>query len=52
MALIHTCSRITDIGRSVAFYGALACEEIGRLPIRDEAMSEGFPPPRVLDFRA
>ena len=37
MALIHTCYRITDIDRSVAFYNALGFEEIGRLPIRDEA---------------
>jgi lactoylglutathione lyase len=33
MALIHTCYRITDIGRSVDFYNALGFEEIGRLPI-------------------
>lgn len=37
MALIHTCYRITDIDRSVAFYNALGFEEIGRIPIRDEA---------------
>src|SRR5437870_4960278 len=35
MALIHTCYRITDIDRSVAFYKALGFEEIGRVPIRD-----------------
>jgi len=37
MALIHTCYRITDIDRSVAFYNALGFEEVGRIPIRDEA---------------
>src|SRR3954447_18148366 len=37
--LIHTCSRITDIDRSVAFYNALGFEETGRLPIRDEAVN-------------
>jgi lactoylglutathione lyase len=35
--LIHTCYRITDIDRSVAFYEALGFEEVGRIPIRDEA---------------
>jgi lactoylglutathione lyase len=35
--LIHTCYRIGDIDRSVAFYEALGFEEIGRIPIRDEA---------------
>jgi lactoylglutathione lyase len=39
MALIHTCYRITDIDRSVAFYNALGFEEVGRLPIRDEAIN-------------
>ncbi len=39
MALIHTCYRITDIDRSVAFYKALGFEEVGRLPIRDEAVN-------------
>ena len=37
MALIHTCYRITDIDRSVAFYEALGFEERKRAPIRDEA---------------
>ena len=37
--LIHTCYRITDIDRSVAFYNALGFEEIGRIPIRDEAVN-------------
>jgi lactoylglutathione lyase len=37
MSLIHTCYRILDPDRSVAFYEALGFEEIGRIPIRDEA---------------
>jgi lactoylglutathione lyase len=39
MALIHTCYRITDVDRSVEFYEALGFEEIGRIPIRDEAIN-------------
>jgi lactoylglutathione lyase len=39
VALIHTCYRITDIDRSVAFYEALGFEEVGRIPIRDEAVN-------------
>ena len=39
MALIHTCYRITDIDRSVAFYTALGFQEVGRVPIRDEAIN-------------
>ena len=39
MALIHTCYRIGDIDRSVAFYKALGFEEVGRMPIRDEAIN-------------
>jgi lactoylglutathione lyase len=39
MALIHTCYRIGDIDRSVAFYEALGFEEVGRMPIRDEAIN-------------
>ena len=39
MSLIHTCYRITDIDRSVDFYRALGFEEMGRLPIRDEAIN-------------
>jgi lactoylglutathione lyase len=39
MALIHTCYRITNIDRSVAFYKALGFDEVGRLPIRDEAVN-------------
>jgi lactoylglutathione lyase len=37
--LLHTCYRIGDIDRSVAFYEALGFEEIRRLPIRDEAIN-------------
>jgi lactoylglutathione lyase len=37
VGLIHTCYRITDIDRSVAFYEALGFEEKRRAPIRDEA---------------
>ena len=39
MELIHTCYRITDIDRSVAFYGALGFEERARMPIREEAIN-------------
>ncbi len=39
MSLIHTCYRITNIDRSVDFYNALGFKEIGRLPIRDEAVN-------------
>ena len=39
MSLIHTCYRILDIDRSVAFYTALGFDEIGRIPIRDEAIN-------------
>ena len=39
MSLIHTCYRITDIDRSVAFYEALGFAEVRRAPIRDEAVN-------------
>jgi lactoylglutathione lyase len=39
MGLIHTCYRIGDIDRSVAFYNALGFEEVGRMPIREEAIN-------------
>jgi lactoylglutathione lyase len=39
MGLIHTCYRIGDIDRSIAFYNALGFEEVGRMPIRDEAVN-------------
>lgn len=38
-SLIHTCYRIGDIDRSVAFYEKLGFEEVGRMPIRDEAIN-------------
>jgi lactoylglutathione lyase len=43
--LIHTCYRIGEIERSVAFYEALGMEELRRVPIRDEATNVflGFP---------
>jgi lactoylglutathione lyase len=53
VSLIHTCYRITDIDRSVEFYRALGFDEIGRLPIRDEAINvfmglpEDGPEPRL-----
>jgi lactoylglutathione lyase len=39
MELIHTCYRITDVERSVAFYTALGFEERRRMPIREEAIN-------------
>ena len=39
MALLHTCYRITDIERSLAFYRALGFEEVRRMPIREEAIN-------------
>jgi lactoylglutathione lyase len=53
MSLIHTCYRISNIDRSVAFYSALGFKEIGRIPIRDEAINvfmglpEDGPVPRL-----
>jgi lactoylglutathione lyase len=53
MSLIHTCYRILDVDRSVAFYEALGFEEKGRIPIRDEAINvfmglpEDGPEPRL-----
>src|SRR3954447_25816931 len=37
--LIHTCYRIGDIDRSVEVYEKLGFEEVGRFPIRDEAIN-------------
>jgi lactoylglutathione lyase len=37
--LIHTCYRITDPERSVAFYEALGFEKRRKLPIREEAVN-------------
>ena len=39
MEFIHTCYRITDPARSVAFYEALGLEKRRELPIREEAMN-------------
>jgi lactoylglutathione lyase len=39
MSLIHTCYRIMDIDRSVAFYEALGFREMSRFPIGDEAIN-------------
>lgn len=36
---LHTCYRIGDIDRSVAFYEKLGFEETGRMPIGDEAIN-------------
>ena len=53
MSLIHTCYRILEIDRSVAFYEALGFEEKRRAPIRDEAINvfmglpEDGPEPRL-----
>jgi lactoylglutathione lyase len=53
MGLIHTCYRITEIERSVAFYEALGFAELRRAPIRDEAINvfmglpEDGPEPRL-----
>jgi lactoylglutathione lyase len=37
--LIHTCYRVTDPERSIAFYEALGLECRRELPIRDEAVN-------------
>ena len=37
--LVHTCYRITNPDRSVAFYEALGFEKRRKLPIRDEAIN-------------
>jgi lactoylglutathione lyase len=39
MSLIHTCYRILEVDRSVAFYKALGFDEMRRVPIRDEAIN-------------
>ena len=35
--LIHTCYRVLDLGRSVAFYERLGFEELRRMAIGDDA---------------
>lgn len=37
--LIHTCYRVFDLDRSLAFYAKLGFEESRRVPIRDEAVN-------------
>jgi lactoylglutathione lyase len=37
--LIHTCYRVLDLERSVAFYERLGFEELRRVPIREEAIN-------------
>ena len=37
--LIHTCYRVLDLDRSIEFYEKLGMEEVGRIPIRDEAIN-------------
>ena len=39
MAFIHTCYRISDPQRSIAFYEALGFETRRKLPIREEAVN-------------
>jgi lactoylglutathione lyase len=36
---LHTCYRIGDIDRSIAFYEKLGFADVGRLPIGDEAVN-------------
>jgi lactoylglutathione lyase len=38
-SFIHTCYRIGDIERSVAFYEQLGFEEVRRMPIGEEAVN-------------
>jgi lactoylglutathione lyase len=38
-SFLHTCYRIGDIERSVAFYERLGFEEVRRMPIGDEAIN-------------
>jgi lactoylglutathione lyase len=38
-SFLHTCYRIGEIDRSVAFYEKLGFEEVGRMPIGDEAIN-------------
>jgi lactoylglutathione lyase len=39
MELVHTCYRVTDPERSLAFYEVLGFERRRELPIRDEAIN-------------
>ena len=38
-SFLHTCYRIGEIDRSVAFYEKLGFEEVARMPIGDEAIN-------------
>jgi lactoylglutathione lyase len=38
-SFLHTCYRIGDIDRSVAFYAKLGFEEVRRMPIGEEAIN-------------
>ena len=38
-AFLHTCYRIGDIDRSVAFYEKIGFREVARMPIGDEAIN-------------
>jgi lactoylglutathione lyase len=38
-SFLHTCYRIGEIDRSVAFYAELGFEEVARMPIGDEAIN-------------
>lgn len=38
-SFLHTCYRIGDVDRSVAFYEKLGFEEVRRMPIGDEAIN-------------
>jgi lactoylglutathione lyase len=38
-SFLHTCYRIGEIDRSVAFYEKLGFEVVGRMPIGDEAIN-------------
>jgi lactoylglutathione lyase len=38
-SFLHTCYRIGDIDRSVAFYEQLGFDEVRRMPIGDEAIN-------------
>ncbi len=38
-SFLHTCYRIGEIDRSVAFYEKLGFKEVGRMPIGEEAIN-------------
>ena len=46
-AFLHTCYRIGDIDRSVAFYEKLGLEEIRRMPIGDGEATNCFTPKHI-----